>query len=114
MQRNPDGTFATGGPSANPAGVSRRVIEARRAIQDGLLPLAMRHARWVLTGEEPRDATPWERALYAGVTVRDRSDVMKTVVEYSIPKPKAAMRVEGKGADGAVTVVVQTLAEEKA
>jgi hypothetical protein len=88
-------------------------VEARRAIQDGLLPLALRHAKWVLTGQAPPDATEAELTLYGGVTVRDRSDVMKTVVEYSIPKPKAAVRVDGKGADGAVTVQVVSYAEKQ-
>lgn len=109
--RNPDGTFGKGN-SANPGGQPKWVKAARDAMRDELWPLAQRHLRRVLSGEAPRDTTPTEDALYADVTVEDRTTAAKLVVEYTLPKPKQSVSAKVDGDFGGLVVQVVTQPKE--
>lgn len=103
------------GQSGNPeGGVPKWVSEARRHIRGRLWGLAQRHLEWVLSDQEPPDATERERALYGGATLEDRNAATKLVVEYSIPKPKAQVGLKHSGPDGQpLSISIDLGAEEK-
>lgn len=80
--------------------MSKRVVEMRKAIREGLLPAAMRHGALTLGVVPLEEMTDAERATYADVSVKDRTAVMDIVLAYSLPKPKQAVGLKHSGPEG--------------
>jgi len=106
-------TWQPGGPSPNPGGQPAWVKRARDAMRDELYPAAQAHLLRVLTGRRPRDARLEDDAMYATVTVEDRTLAARLVMEYSIPKPKAQVGLKHEGKGDMVVVEVKTYAPEE-
>ena len=83
--RDPNtGRLAKGTANPNPGGVPKWVKEVRDQLKSRCLPLAAAHLERML---DPIN----------GVKDQDRNTAAKIVLEYTVPKPKQAVRVKVSG-----------------
>lgn len=78
--RAPDGTFKPGAPSANPGGQPKWMREMRESLK-AMLPSTRKRLANIIESGSDKDATAAARL----------------VLEYTLPKPRARVKVEGAG-----------------
>lgn len=84
-ERGEDGRLRPGGGSLNPGGQPKWVKEVRDSLRSRCLPLAEKHLYRVLNGDEE------------AASLKDKSEAARIVLEYTVPKPKAQVRVKHSG-----------------